>query len=380
MFKKIYILLTLTLLISFTGVAYAAPPAQEQSQKGIIEVAREAGNFTTLIQALDAANLSDILADERAFTIFAPTDEAFAALPEGTLEDLFANPEALRNVLSYHVVEGTLTATDLMDMDSITTLQGSSAEVAVDGETLMLGGATVLKADILASNGIIHAIDTVIMPPSSTTEMEDSSTEEDSATMVEGAVSCSEDYVVQANDSLSQIAERFYGDLQAFSTIVEATNAMAASNQIYSPIDDPNVIVEGQVLCIPGPILETQTPTTTAQMTSALENAEVVSDENMMVVPEGKSIVIFENLSSFDVVIDFSGPTPDSLVVPPGTKQKFILTPGQYGYDGHQPGGGFDIAPGQFELTTQQPIQLICYDNEQCQVQSLDMSQATPQQ
>jgi hypothetical protein len=98
----------------------------------------------------------------------------------------------------------------------------------------------------------------------------------------------------------------------------------------------------------------------------------MLSDEAMMTVPEDKSLVIVENLSSVDLIVDLSGPTRDSQVVPPAAKQEFIVEPGQYQYDGHQPGGGFAVAPGQFELTSEQTVQLICYDDEQCQVQPLN--------
>ncbi len=390
MFKRIYILLTLILLLSVTGVAYAAPPVQESSQQSLVEVAREAGNFTTLIQALEAANLTDTLENEGPFTIFAPTDEAFAALPTNTFEGLFADPEALRNVLSYHVVEGNLTAADLATMDTVSTLQGATANVTINGETVMVGGAQVLNADIQAANGVIHAIDTVLMPPSAMMDTEsemtesdamtEPSTQQDSPIMAPGAGACSEDYVVQADDSLSQIANKFFGNPRAFSIIVEATNAAAADNQSYANIDDPNLIVVGQTLCIPGstetqssPSVTEMAPTSGSEATSTSgDETMAAEDEMMMTVPEGQSVVIFENLSSFDLVFDLSGPTPDSLVVPPGAKQTFILEPGQYRYDGHQPGGGFDVAPGQFQLTAQQPVQVTCYDSPQCQVQSLN--------
>lgn len=401
MFKKIYVVLTLTLLISLTGVAYAAPAAQEESQQGLMDVIGAAGNFTTLTQALDAAELSGMLAGAGPFTLFAPTDEAFAALPAGTLESWLADPELLRNVLSYHLVEGKVAASDLMAMDTAPTLQGLSAEISVVGETVMFGSATVTEADIQASNGVVHAIDAVLIPPTTITATEDSAIESDSAaledsatapgsaTMVEGDLGCSQDYVVQAGDSLSLIASNFYGDLQAFSTIVAATNAAAAENQIYIAIDDPNLIVVGQTLCIPATATQTptlspaapsatenetltpQTPAPTTTAPSTTENEAMSGSESMMLpVPAGLGRVIFENLSSFDLVIDLSGPTPDSLVVPPGAKQEFILEPGQYGYNGHQPGGEFGVAPGQFDLTTQAPVHVICYDDEQCQVQS----------
>jgi uncharacterized surface protein with fasciclin (FAS1) repeats len=373
MIKNIYILLTFILLTSITGVAYAAPPAQTQNQQGLLEVAREAGHFTTFVQTLDAANLSDTLANEGPFTIFAPTDEAFAALPAGALDDLFANPEALRNVLSYHVVEGRIAATDLMNMATVSTLQGAVSEVLVDGETVMIGGAQVLDQGIEASNGVIYTIDTVLLPPGAMTETEpgmiDSATRQDGAEMVENPTpaECAEAYVVQADDSLSQLADKFYGDPQAFATIVETTNTVATTNEIYARIDNPDLILVGQTLCIPGaPGVEAAggvTPT---------DNEAMLSDEAMMTVPEDKSLVIVENLSSVDLIVDLSGPTRDSQVVPPAAKQEFIVEPGQYQYDGHQPGGGFAVAPGQFELTSEQTVQLICYDDEQCQVQPLN--------
>jgi LysM repeat protein len=233
------------------------------------------------------------------------------------------------------------------------------------------------------------------------TQQESAATQQESAAMIESSLACNEDYVVQAGDSLSLIASNFYGDLQAFSTIFAATNAAAAENQVYGVIDDPNLIVVGQTLCIPASATQTQTPaltpaapstseseavapqpsaptTTVAPLTS--ETEAMPDDETMMMdVPEGMGLVVFENLSSFDLVIDFSGPTPDSLVVPPGAKQSFILEPGEYGYNGHQPGGEFGVAPGQFELTTQSPVHLICYDSEQCQAQSSSKLQVAPQ-
>ena len=359
------------MLFSVTG------GVQAQSQPGLVEVIREAGNFTSLLQALEATNLTDTLATEGPFTVFAPTDEAFAALPPGTLEDLFANPEALRNVLSYHVVEGAMAAADLANMAAVSTLQGAAADISVAGETVMIGGATVLNADIEAANGVVHTIDTVLIPPVAMMEaepaMSDTPTTPEGAMMAEGVVTgvCAENYVVQANDTLSQIASKYFGNPGAYSAIVEATNAAAAAEARYAAITNPNVINVGQTLCIPG-----STATTPATSPGGAEAP--MSDEEAMVtttIPEGMGLVLFENLSSFDLVIDFSGPTPDSLVVPPGATQEFFLEPGEYGYNGHQPGGGFDVAPGQFELAIEQAIQLTCYDFIECQVRPLNTTE-----
>jgi uncharacterized surface protein with fasciclin (FAS1) repeats len=157
---------TIRYLAVAIALAATAPFANAQSygeQPDIIDVAREAGSFTTLLAAIDAAGLTATLAGEGPFTVFAPTDEAFAALPAGTVEGLLADPEALTAVLTYHVVSGKAVAADVTGLDSVTTLQGGSLAVsATDG--VKIGGASVVAADVMASNGVIHVIDTVLIP------------------------------------------------------------------------------------------------------------------------------------------------------------------------------------------------------------------------
>lgn len=133
----------------------------------ILATAESAGSFTTLLTAVDAAGLTETLAGEGPFTVFAPTDEAFAAVDEDTLNALLADPEALADVLLYHVVAGEVPAADVVTLDSATTVQGSDVEIAVDGDTVTVNGATVIQTDIQTSNGIIHVIDAVLLPPSS---------------------------------------------------------------------------------------------------------------------------------------------------------------------------------------------------------------------
>ncbi|MBZ0235953.1 MAG: fasciclin domain-containing protein [Deltaproteobacteria bacterium] len=138
-----------------------APPAA--ATKNIIEVASEAGSFKTLLTAVDAAGLTATLAGPGPFTVFAPTDEAFAKVPAKDLEALLADKEALTKVLTYHVVQGAVTAKDVAGIPAAKTLQGG--ELAIDTSSgVKVGGATVVKADIMASNGVIHVIDTVLMP------------------------------------------------------------------------------------------------------------------------------------------------------------------------------------------------------------------------
>jgi uncharacterized surface protein with fasciclin (FAS1) repeats len=131
----------------------------------IVETAVEAGTFTTLVAAVEAAGLVETLSGEGPFTVFAPTDEAFAALPEGTVEGLLEDPEALAAVLTYHVVPGAVMSGDLSDGMTATTVNGADITVTIDMGTVKINDATVTAADIETSNGVIHVIDSVILPP-----------------------------------------------------------------------------------------------------------------------------------------------------------------------------------------------------------------------
>jgi uncharacterized surface protein with fasciclin (FAS1) repeats len=132
-------------------------------QKNIVETARDAGTFTTLIAAIDRAGLESTLASEGPFTVFAPGDEAFARLPEGAVDSLLAEPDKLAEVLTYHVVPGRVTAADVVGLTTAPTVQGEELRVSVDG-SVHVDGARVLNADIEASNGLIHVIDRVLLP------------------------------------------------------------------------------------------------------------------------------------------------------------------------------------------------------------------------
>jgi uncharacterized surface protein with fasciclin (FAS1) repeats len=149
--------------LGMAGSAYA-----DDHVKDIVDTAVEAGSFTTLVAAVQAAGLEDRLRGEGPFTVFAPTDEAFAALPEGTVENLLLpeNLETLQAVLTYHVLPGKVMSADIAGQElSVATVEGSEVMVnAMDG--VMVDSANVVTADIEASNGVIHVIDAVILPPS----------------------------------------------------------------------------------------------------------------------------------------------------------------------------------------------------------------------
>ena len=144
-------------------LAFAFATAQAAD---IVDTAKSAGSFNTLVTAVQAAGLVDTLKGPGPFTVFAPTDAAFAALPAGTVESLLepANRDKLLSILRYHVVAGRVTADQVMGMDRAETVQGESVAIRVDGDRVMVDGATVVKADVMAGNGVIHVVDAVLMP------------------------------------------------------------------------------------------------------------------------------------------------------------------------------------------------------------------------
>lgn len=133
----------------------------------IVDVATANGSFNTLVAAIEAAGLTETLSDEGPYTVFAPTDEAFAALPEGVLDSLLLpeNQEVLAQILTYHVVPGEVLAADVTTGPAAT-VEGSELDLVADGGTVTVNGATVSTADVVASNGVIHVIDTVLVPES----------------------------------------------------------------------------------------------------------------------------------------------------------------------------------------------------------------------
>ena len=149
----------------------AAPSAMSSASaaalaKDIVETATEAGSFKTLLTAVKAAGLVETLQGPGPFTVFAPTDAAFAALPAGTLDGLLKDPAALKKILLYHVVSGAVTADKVVGLTSATSVEGSPIAIAVkDGTVYLNDSAKVVTPDVMASNGVIHVIDKVLIPP-----------------------------------------------------------------------------------------------------------------------------------------------------------------------------------------------------------------------
>jgi uncharacterized surface protein with fasciclin (FAS1) repeats len=144
------------------GTALASDCASKD-RKDIVDTAVAAGSFNTLVTAVKEAGLVETLKGDGPFTVFAPTDEAFARLPEGTIESLLQDKEALSNVLTYHVISGKVMASDVVNLSSAKTVQGQS--ISIDTSSgVKVDNANVIKTDIETSNGVIHVIDAVILP------------------------------------------------------------------------------------------------------------------------------------------------------------------------------------------------------------------------
>jgi uncharacterized surface protein with fasciclin (FAS1) repeats len=153
---------------SSTEGSSSTTSGSESGAATIVATAQGAGSFNTLVAAVQAAGLVDTLSGPGPFTVFAPTDAAFAALPAGTLDNLLLpeNREQLQAILTYHVVAGDVRAAQVTTMSSATTVNGAPIAIAVEGGSVRLNGsATVTQADIACSNGVIHVIDQVILPP-----------------------------------------------------------------------------------------------------------------------------------------------------------------------------------------------------------------------
>lgn len=165
--KKLTSLLAMAALVAGIAVVVNSPVARADSHsKDIVDTAVAAGSFNTLAAALGAAGLVDTLKGAGPFTVFAPTDDAFAKLPEGTVETLLKpeNKEKLTAILTYHVVSGKVMASDVVNLNTAKTVNGKEAKISVADGKVMIDNAHVIKTDIAASNGVIHVIDSVILP------------------------------------------------------------------------------------------------------------------------------------------------------------------------------------------------------------------------
>lgn len=162
---KLWKTLTIATAIAATTLSAFAKPAQSD----IVDTAVGAGNFKTLTKLVTDAGLVDVLRGSGPFTVFAPTDAAFAKVPKATLDKLSKDKELLKKVLTYHVVAGQVLAKDVVKLNKAKTVEGSNIKIAVvNGKVVLNKNSTVVTADVMASNGVIHVIDSVLLPPAKT--------------------------------------------------------------------------------------------------------------------------------------------------------------------------------------------------------------------
>ena len=165
--KNASLFLSLTLLVFATAACDSNDDSDDPIEMDIVQVATDAG-FNTLVAAVQAADLVSTLQGPGPFTVFAPTDAAFAALPAGTLDNLLLpeNKATLEGILTYHVVAGAVTADQVVNLTTATTVQGEDLAITVENGNVFINGVGVVQTDVTASNGVIHIIDGVLLPPS----------------------------------------------------------------------------------------------------------------------------------------------------------------------------------------------------------------------
>ena len=205
-----------------------AQQSEQAEQPGtIVDIAVADDRFETLVAALQAAELVETLQGDGPFTVFAPTDDAFAALPEGTVEALLEDIPALTDILLYHVVAGDVRAADVVTLDAAVTVQGESVSITVEGDNVRINDSLVIVADIVASNGVIHVIDTVLIPPEPAVEAMQDEQSEQPGTIVDIAVADDRFETLVAALQAAELVETLQGD-GPFTVFAPTDDAFAA--------------------------------------------------------------------------------------------------------------------------------------------------------
>lgn len=265
-----------------------------EEMNSIVDVAVADGRFTTLVTAVEAAGLAETLSGEGAFTVFAPTDDAFAALPEGTLDSLLADAEgALTDVLLYHVVDGVVMAETVITLESATTLGGEDVSIAVeDGNVFLNDSAQVIITDIEASNGVIHVIDAVLLPPSMAAADEEMMDEAPSITEI--AVEDGRFTTLVAALEAAGLAETLAGEGE-FTVFAPTDDAFAAlpEGTVEGLLEDPEGALTEVLLyhvadgVVPAETVVTLESATTLQgedVTIAVEDGNVILNDSIQVI------------------------------------------------------------------------------------------------
>ena len=270
----------------------STPYPEKEVEKSIAEIAVD-GGFNTLVAALDAADLVETLSGEGTFTVFAPTDEAFAALPDGMLEDLLADPNALKQILLYHVVGDVVMAETVVTLDNAETLEGSTVAIEVVDGNVFLNDSQVTSTDIEASNGVVHVIDKVLVP-----EMEEAVSNnvvEDVKSIAEVAVAGGFNTLVAAL-SAADLVETLSGD-GAFTVFAPTDEAFAAlpEGMLEGLLADTEALTQILLYHVVGDVVKAETVVT-------LDEAETLAGDKVSIeVVDGNVFVNDSKVTSTDI-------------------------------------------------------------------------------
>ncbi len=277
------------------------PPAEEESLGSIVDIAVADGRFTTLVAALQAAGLAETLAGDGPFTVFAPTDDAFAKLPEGTVESLLEDIPALTDILLYHVVSGEVLAEQVVTLNSVKALNEKFVEIEVMDGMVYLNDAQVVITDIEADNGVIHVIDTVLLPPESQGSIVDIAVADGRFETLAAALGAADLVETLSNDGLFTV---FAPTDDAFAKLPEGTvEALLEDIPALTNILLYHV-VSGKV---------------TAEEVVALEEAETLLGENISIRVEDGNVYINDAMVIITDIMADNGVIHviDSVLLPP---------------------------------------------------------------
>ena len=270
----------------------STPYPEKETKQSIAEIAVD-GGFNTLVAALDAADLVETLSGDGTFTVFAPTDDAFAALPEGMLEELLADPETLKQILLYHVVGDVVMAETVVTLDEAETLEGSMVAIDVVDGNVFLNDSQVTSTDIEASNGVVHVIDKVLVPGMQ--EAASNETLEESKSIAEIAVAGGFNTLVAAL-SAADLVETLSGD-GAFTVFAPTDDAFAAlpEGMLEGLLADTESLTQILLYHVVGDVVMADTVVTLDE-TETLEGSKVEIE-----VVDGKVFVNDSQVTSTDI-------------------------------------------------------------------------------
>ena len=270
----------------------STPYPEKETKQSIAEIAVD-GGFNTLVAALDAADLVETLSGDGTFTVFAPTDDAFAALPEGMLEELLADPETLKQILLYHVVGDVVMAETVVTLDEAETLEGSMVAIDVVDGNVFLNDSQVTSTDIEASNGVVHVIDKVLVPDMQ--EAASNETQEESKSIAEIAVAGGFNTLVAAL-SAADLVETLSGD-GAFTVFAPTDDAFAAlpEGMLEGLLADTESLTQILLYHVVGDVVMADTVVT-------LDEAETLEGSKVEIeVVDGKVFVNDSQVTSTDI-------------------------------------------------------------------------------